>query len=55
VDVTLATRIPEERCRKVNLGYMDPDTITVSEWEGREDEDILVVHHAGEILHKLKA
>lgn len=55
VTVTLATRIPEERCRKVHLGYRDPDTITVSDWEGREDEGILVVHHAGEILHKLKS
>jgi hypothetical protein len=25
--VTLATGIPEERCRRVNLGYADPRTI----------------------------
>jgi len=54
IQVTLATGIPEERCRKVNLGYMDPASIRVSDWEGREDEGILVVHKAGETLYRLK-
>lgn len=53
VKVTLATGIPEERCRRVNLGYRDPAAIRVEEWEGREAEGILVVHHAGEVLHRL--
>ncbi len=53
VNVTLATGIPEERCRRVNLGYRDPASIRIKEWEGREDEGILVVHHAGEVLHRL--
>jgi len=54
IQVTLATGIPEERCRRVNLGYMDPASIHVAEWEGREDEGILVVHKAGETLYRLK-
>jgi nickel-dependent lactate racemase len=53
VNVTLATGIPEERCRRVNLGYRDPASIRVEKWEGREAEGILVVHHAGEVLHRL--
>ena len=55
VDVVLATGIPEARCRKVNLGYKDPAKINVSEYEGREDEGVLVVHHAGEVLHRLES
>jgi len=53
VQVTLATGIPEERCRRVNLGYCDPASIDIAGWQGREDEGILVVPHAGEILYRL--
>jgi nickel-dependent lactate racemase len=53
IRVTLATDIPEERCRRINLGYMDPATIDMAEWEGREDEGILVVPKAGEMLYKI--
>ena len=53
VNVVLATGIPESRCRKVNLGYMNPKEITIADYEDREDEGILVVHHAGEVLHRL--
>ena len=54
IQVTLATGIPEERTRRVNLGYMDPAKINVAEWEGREDEGIVVIHKAGEMLYRLK-
>ncbi len=54
IQVTLATGIPAERCRKVNLGYLDPASINPRDWEGREDEGILVVHKAGETLYRLK-
>jgi nickel-dependent lactate racemase len=53
IRVTLATGIPEERCRRVNLGYLDPSTIDMAEWEGREDEGILLVRKAGEMLYKI--
>jgi nickel-dependent lactate racemase len=53
VNVILATGIPENRCKKINLGYMDPAKIRISDYEGRESEGILVVHHAGEVLHRL--
>ncbi len=42
IQVTLATGSPEERCRRVNLGYMDPLEIDPSEWEHREAEGVLV-------------
>ncbi len=53
ISVVLATAIPEERCRKINLGYRDPKTIDPSEWRNREDEGILCVPHAGETLYRL--
>ncbi len=53
IRVTLATGIPEERCRRIDLGYLDPREIDVAEWEGREEEGILVVPHAGETLYRL--
>jgi len=55
IQVTLATGIPKERCERVNLGYRDPATINPEEWMGREDEGILVVPHAGEMLYRLKS
>jgi nickel-dependent lactate racemase len=52
IQVTLATGIPEERCRRVNLGYSDHRTIDPEEWTGREAEGILLVPHAGEVLYR---
>ncbi|MHC4715911.1 MAG: lactate racemase domain-containing protein [Planctomycetota bacterium] len=54
IRVTLATGIPEDRCRAVNLGYRDPASIDVSDWEGKEDAGRLYVPKAGEMLYKLK-
>jgi nickel-dependent lactate racemase len=54
IRVTLATRIPAERCRRLNLGYLDPDTINLGEWRGREAEGVLLVEKAGEMLYRLK-
>ncbi len=53
VNVVLATSIPKERCDKINLGYMNPAQIKVADYENREAEGVLVVPHAGEILHRL--
>lgn len=54
MDVVLATQIPEKVCRRINLGYRDPDSINIDEWQDREDEGILYVPKAGEILYRLK-
>ncbi|NLT73094.1 MAG: DUF2088 domain-containing protein [Chloroflexi bacterium] len=53
VDVILATRIPPERCERVNLGYLDPNALSLSEWSDREDEGILLVPRAGEVLYRV--
>ncbi|MFW5470841.1 lactate racemase domain-containing protein [Knoellia sp. CPCC 206435] len=51
VRVTLATRIPEEQCRRANLGYVDLDSIDVAaEAEG----GTFVVPNAGEVLFRLR-
>jgi nickel-dependent lactate racemase len=55
INVVLATGISKQRCKKVNLGYMNPDSIDISDYEHREDEGILVVRQAGEILHRLSS
>lgn len=54
VQVTLATGIPRERCERLNVGYRDPASIDPAAWMGREDEGILVVPHAGQVLYRLK-
>lgn len=54
INVTLATRIPRERCEKINLGYLDPDSIRIDEWKNREAEGVLLVPKAGEMLYRIK-
>ncbi len=54
IKVTLATGVPKERCEKVNLGYLDPHSINLDEWKDREDDGILLVPRAGEMLYRLK-
>ncbi len=52
--VILATGIPEEVCREINLGYRDPKTIRKEDFANREDEGILFVPKAGENLYRLE-
>jgi nickel-dependent lactate racemase len=54
VNVVLATSIPEETCERINLGYMNPSGIRLSDYQGREEEGILFVDHAGETLYRLE-
>ena len=54
IQVSLATRIPEERARRINLNYVDPATIDIESWLNREDEGILVVPRAGETLYRVR-
>jgi len=53
VHLVLATSIPEDLCRRINVGYMDPRGIRLADYMNREDEGILFVDPAGEILHRL--
>jgi len=54
IRVILATGIPEETCRAINLGYRDPATVKPDEWMNRENEGVLYVPKAGELLYRLK-
>ena len=53
VRVILAMGIPPERCRLINLDYLDPALVRPEDWQGREAEGVLVVPDAGEILYRL--
>jgi hypothetical protein len=52
--VTLATAIPPEVCRKINLGFRDPKSIQPGDFARRENEGVLLVPNAGETLYQLK-
>ena len=54
IQVRLATAISPEACRRVGLGYVDPEHIVFSQFQGREDEGILFVEKAGETLFLLE-
>lgn len=53
VRVTLATGISEERCGAHNVGYLDPDTVDPEEWRDRDDEGVVLIPKAGEVLYRL--
>jgi len=53
--VTLATRLSPAECEQLALGYMDPDEIDPEEWAGREDEGVLLVRKAGEVLYRARS
>lgn len=55
VDVTLASQIPPDDCARLNLGYLDPAEIVLSDWQNRADEGILFVEKAGEMLYRVKS
>jgi len=52
VTVTLATGIPEDVVRSVNLNYADPAQVDVAAFES--DPGTFVVHEAGEVLFRLR-
>lgn len=54
VRITLASKISPEDCARLNLGYMDPASIQPADWQNREEEGILYVARAGEMLYKVK-
>ena len=52
IQVTLATGIPAERCRRINLGYQDYRTIDPQTWANREADGLFLAQHAGETLYR---
>lgn len=52
VTVTLATSIPRDVVESYNLNYLDPADVDIAAMEA--DPETLVVHNAGEVLHRLR-
>jgi len=53
ITVTLATGISESRVRAMNLNYLDPATLNVSDYQN--DSETMVLPNAGEILYRLES
>jgi nickel-dependent lactate racemase len=54
IHVSLASKISREDCTKLNLGYVDQVKVDLNAWKDREQEGILFVPKAGEVLYRLK-
>jgi lactate racemase len=54
IGVTLATGLPEKTVNNIALKYINPDDINIADYENREDEGILYIPKAGEILYKVR-
>jgi nickel-dependent lactate racemase len=54
IQVTLTSKISKEDCARLNLGYLDPATIRISDYQDREAEGVLYVPKAGEILYRVR-
>jgi lactate racemase len=53
-NVTLATQISPVQCKRINLGYRAPNSIRLEDFAGREQDGVLVVPKAGEMLYQLE-
>ena len=52
--VALASKISKEDCKRLNLDYIDPRSISIDAWKDREEEGILYIPRAGEMLYKAR-
>lgn len=52
IRVLLASAIPPAMCRKINLEYLDPASIRLDDYRGREEQGCLLVEQAGETLYR---
>lgn len=54
IDVTLATQVSAADCQQLALGYMNPAAIDPASWQNREEDSLLYVPKAGEMLYRVK-
>ena len=54
IHITLSSKISEADCTCLNLGYLDPGSVNPANFTNREEEGILHVPNAGEILYRLR-
>jgi nickel-dependent lactate racemase len=52
INVVVASALGRELTESISLGYMDPASINLADYRDREDDGILFVDHAGELLHR---
>jgi len=52
VNVVLAAGIDRRRCRKINLGYLNPRDVDISGYTDKEGQGVLLVNPAGEMLYR---
>ncbi len=50
--VSFASQIPPEACEAAGIGYADPAGLDIERWADREEEGILLVRKAGEMLYQ---
>ncbi len=55
IKVTLASQIAPKDCARLNLAYLNPRRINFEDWHNHEDDGILYVPKAGEILYKVQS
>jgi nickel-dependent lactate racemase len=55
IRVTLSSRVNPDDCRRLSLGYRNPADLDLAEWQNREDEGILFVPKAGEVLYRIRS
>jgi lactate racemase len=54
VKVTLSSKISADDCERLNLGYIDPESIIIEDWKEREEDGVLLVPKAGETLYRVR-
>ena len=52
--VTLATGLSEAECKAINFGYRDWKSIDIESFKNREEEGVLYIPKAGEVLFQLE-
>lgn len=53
IHVTLATGIPEDVCRQIGVGYLDPASVDLEALEA--EPGVVVIRNAGEVLYRLRS
>ena len=48
-----ATNISEERCRRINRGYLDPASVKLEDWTGLESKGSAIIPRTGEKLYRI--
>jgi lactate racemase len=54
ITATLATGISPHTCKKINVNYLDPAEIKPDNLKAGQNEDLLIIPNAGEILYSFR-